>query len=135
MTFILGRKPQKNECSVSDILNVIEQATTNPMTRHVNEFLRAVMSNRYTTIMTVLNRLGYNAYVHPHNTEELIQRCGLLNHRPQRGTPEYYALNNYDYLHTIIMKDVPETIRETCLILLNCLHYLAREEGQPMFMW
>ncbi|XP_069771094.1 uncharacterized protein [Narcine bancroftii] len=95
---------------------------------------RDAMLAHATEIMDTLRHLGYCPEKHSTFSEFIVNTYGILKKKPQcRKMLEDY--NNRDYLHTLVVENVPPFLLQDMLVLLDSLWYLSVADGQPMFIW
>lgn len=100
----------------------------------MSEEQRTSLLERYESLMNRLKALGYDPVSHPSFTEYIVNTYGILRVRPDSSGLEG-DVYNIDFLRNIIQNIVPEDQRPTCLILLECLHQLSKDDGKPLFIW
>ncbi|KAH1177437.1 hypothetical protein KIL84_011139 [Mauremys mutica] len=121
--------------TVNNIPEKIIQASTNTLSNQVDEQQCTAMTRRYLEIMNRLKAAGYNPCMHPSFTEYIVNTYGILRERPELAASESGSYNNVDFLRKVVMETVPDAVRDSALILLECLAQLAKDDGKPMFIW
>nr|XP_014352075.1 PREDICTED: speriolin [Latimeria chalumnae] len=121
--------------TVSNIPQKIVQTSTNPLSGKVDESRRADMTRRYLHIMERLTRLGYHPKIHPTFSEYIVNTYGILRQRPELGSKDLLNYNDPYYLRRMIIAIVPTNYLKDCLLLLNCLQHLAKDDGKPLLIW
>ncbi|XP_071388922.1 speriolin-like protein [Centroberyx affinis] len=120
------------------VLNVpdkIIQVSTHPLTGKVDEGYRLQLSQRFAGLMEGLNQFGYSATLHPPFTEFVINTYGIMKQRPDSHTIQEMDYNNPDFLRQVTISAAPGKLVKDLLLLLNCLSYMAKKDGKPLFLW
>ncbi|KAM3921047.1 speriolin-like protein [Leptodactylus fuscus] len=118
---------------VANIKEKIIQVTTSPLTGNVDDHLRSELNQRYHHIMDQLKKLGYDPEVHPYYTEYLVNTYGIMKERTT--TEDMSFMNDPQTLRKMIIDYMVSEKVEDLLIILNCLAYLAKQNGNSMFTW
>ncbi|XP_061463210.1 speriolin-like [Rhineura floridana] len=120
--------------TISNIPEKILQGASDPLSP-LSQEQRTSMTDRYNSIMNLLKPKGYDPNVHSKFTEHIVNTFGILRERPDVSGPEGDSYNNPSYLRQAIEEVAPPDKVSDCLILLDCLCYMAAMDGKPLFIW
>ncbi|XP_059582248.1 speriolin-like protein [Alligator mississippiensis] len=119
--------------TVSNIPEKIKQASLKSLDGFVDEKKYQAMTQHYLSLLTRLEKMGYNCNVHPVFSEFLINTYGILKQRPDLNSSPIQSSPND--LRKIVIDTVPSKFLGDTLLLLNCLCELSKEDGKPLFAW
>ncbi|XP_064910793.1 speriolin isoform X3 [Columba livia] len=111
--------------TVSNIPEKIMVTVTNPQ-----DYVAA--TRRYAEMMPWLRRRGYNPQMHPLFCEALINTYGTLN---EATRPAVFGAVTVELLNRAIEEAVPLRARLDASIMLDCLLFMVRMDGGPIFMY
>nr|XP_015214584.1 PREDICTED: speriolin-like protein isoform X2 [Lepisosteus oculatus] len=117
--------------SVSNIPEKIQQVSYNPLSGTLQQSQRREMLERYDSLMSQLEKFGYNPKVHPAFCEFVVNTYGILKHRPEGQPPVVYS--DPITLRKLTRDTVPAKFLQDSLLILNCLCELSRTDGKPLF--
>lgn len=97
--------------------------------------LDRTLKRRLEVILQKLSPFGYNMEHHSEFTQDMVNKYGLLNCAPDPGTVEGFGLNEPAVLR-VLLGQVTRNAQDLydMLIILDCLHYMAYEDGKPLFL-
>ncbi|XP_034145011.1 speriolin-like protein [Esox lucius] len=121
--------------TVLNLRDKIVQVSTHPLTGKVDEGYRLQLSQRHIELMDRLNQLGYSTILHPPFTEFIINTYGILKQRPDSYSTQELGYNSPDFLRRVVINASPSKLLKDMLLLLNCLCYMSRLDGKPLFLW
>uniref|UniRef100_K7GEY6 Speriolin-like protein n=1 Tax=Pelodiscus sinensis TaxID=13735 RepID=K7GEY6_PELSI len=119
--------------TVSNIPDKIRKASLQCLDGSVDEKKHRAMTQRYLSLTTRLEKMGYNRDMHPAFSEFLINTYGILKQRPDvQASPLHSSPAE---LRRVVIDVVPSKFLGDTLLLLNCLCELSKEDGKPLFAW
>ncbi|XP_030639055.1 speriolin-like protein [Chanos chanos] len=121
--------------TVLNIQDKILEVSTHPVTGEVDETYKQQLSERHMDLRDRLHKLGYNTMLHPSFTEFIINTFGILKQRPDHHSAQKLGYNNPDFLRKVIVDVAPSKLLKDLLLLLNCLSFMAKQDGKPLFLW
>lgn len=101
----------------------------------MTEAQASAIMERYNTIMDRLKPLGYDSATHPALTEKAVNTFGILRERPEMSSAEAASFNDIENLRNVVKETAPPDMKDTCMLLLDCLHQLSQDDGKPLFIW
>ncbi|XP_043912835.1 speriolin-like [Protopterus annectens] len=136
LSYIFPEEVSLTDLTVKNATTDMLEIAKDPMTGEIDSKMLSQMGQNYVDILDRLRiNQGYDDKIHPVFTECIFKSYGVLLRRPQPGTQEYLAYNDYNYLHDVIVSTVPEDIAPGCICLLNCLYHFSKTDEKPMFCW
>ncbi|XP_077209600.1 uncharacterized protein LOC143845246 isoform X1 [Paroedura picta] len=120
--------------TVSNIPTKVMQSGSDPYGQMDEKQASAIM-DQYNAIMNRLKSWGYDPNRHPRLTELIVNIFGILRDRPEMSSAEAASYNDVEYLRTVVRDTVGPELRSECILLLNCLYQLSKEDGKPLFIW
>ncbi|CAL9705872.1 unnamed protein product [Knipowitschia caucasica] len=121
--------------TVSQIPTKIFEACTHPLTGKVDEDYKIFLQKRYQSLQEMLRRKGYIITLHPHFSEFIVNRFGILGARPACGSSLATDFENPLYLKSVIESTAHFKLQKDLMILLDCLCEMAEKDAKPVFLW
>nr|XP_015214587.1 PREDICTED: speriolin-like protein isoform X5 [Lepisosteus oculatus] len=110
---------------------ILGKVSYNPLSGTLQQSQRREMLERYDSLMSQLEKFGYNPKVHPAFCEFVVNTYGILKHRPEGQPPVVYS--DPITLRKLTRDTVPAKFLQDSLLILNCLCELSRTDGKPLF--
>ncbi|OPJ82561.1 hypothetical protein AV530_008789 [Patagioenas fasciata monilis] len=111
--------------TVSNIPDKIMDTVTSPQ-EHV------AATSRYSEMMMMLRRRGYNPKMHPLFCEALVNTYGTVS---DAARPSVFAAVTAELLKRAIEETMPPRARLDGFIMLDCLLFMVRMGDGPIFMY
>lgn len=84
--------------------------------------------------MDKLGQLGYKAALHPPFCEFIVNYYGILREKPNEKGEDETEYNNPDFLGTMIMTTAPKKLQKDLFLVLDCLCYMAAQDGSSLLL-
>lgn len=121
--------------TVSNICYMMEKESTCPDGTS-DSVGRSEMTCRLRKILCTLEKYGYDIKVHADFAQEVINKYGLLPCPPDKQTVAAFSLNDACTIACLISRLAKRQSEVHNLnILLNCLNFLSKCDGRPLFVW
>ncbi|KAL0985459.1 hypothetical protein UPYG_G00157160 [Umbra pygmaea] len=121
--------------TVINIQDKIVEVSTHPLTGKMDEGYRLLLSQRHADLMDRLSQLGYSTILHPPFTEFIVNTYGILQQRPKSSGTQGLGYNSTDFWRKVLINTTPSKLLKDLLLLLNCLSYMAGQDGRPLILW
>ncbi|RXN23917.1 speriolin [Labeo rohita] len=118
--------------TVQNILHKIQQVCVHPLSGTVDELYRIRLLERHSEVMDGLHVLGYSTSLHPAFSELVVNAFGILKEPPDALDPAY---SDPIVLRRVVVDTAPSRLMKDLLLLLDCLCFMARRDGRPLFLW
>lgn len=121
--------------TVSNICYMMEKESTAPdgMSDAVG---RTEMTCRLRKILCALEKYGYDIKLHADFAQEVINKYGLLPCPPDEKTITAFGLHDACTIACLISRLTKRQSEVHNLnILLNCLNFISKCDGRPLFVW
>jgi len=121
--------------TVSNICYMMEKESTSP-DGGSDVIGRTEMTCRLRKILCALEKYGYDIKIHADFSQEIINKYGLLPSPPDDKTIQTFGLNDACTIACLISRlSKRQSEVHNLNILLNCLHFLSKCDGRPLFVW
>ena len=119
------------------LTNIMQMITKESKVNGVPDTRRELeLRKRLDRILRKLAPFGYILEVHSENSQNIVNKFGLLNGPPDPRTVEGFGLDDPSVLRILLSQVIKdERERRDMLTILDCLCYLAHEDGKSLFMW
>jgi hypothetical protein len=94
------------------------------------------MRKRFQHVVKTLGKLGYHLDKHGQFSQDLVNKYGLLRNPPSRKMAKKLGLNDPMVLRGVFCQFIHDKNEMyNVLLLLDCLCWLAYEDGRPLLFW
>ncbi|XP_051999704.1 speriolin-like protein [Xyrauchen texanus] len=135
LSYVFQEQSRLYGFTVQNIRDKLQQVSTHPLTGKVDEEYKFQLSKRHMEVMDRLHTLGYNVTLHPPFTEFIVNTYGILKELPDAYGEQEPAFNNPEFLRRVIVETAPSKLLRELLLLLGCLCFMAKQDGQSLFLW
>ncbi|XP_050987471.1 speriolin-like protein [Labeo rohita] len=120
--------------TVQNILDKIQQVIRNYLSHNIYVCVHPLSGtvDELYRIMDGLHVLGYSTSLHPAFSELVVNAFGILKEPPDALDPAY---SDPIVLRRVVVDTAPSRLMKDLLLLLDCLCFMARRDGRPLFLW
>ncbi|XP_064639820.1 speriolin-like [Lineus longissimus] len=120
--------------TIGNIPEMIDMESRDPTSGMTISKIKAAMAYRHKYVFHLLHPHGYRAEDHAMFAVRIVNKYGLLN-GPLEKTLKVKLLTDAEWIRTIIKKTISKNELKSINVFLDCLVFMANDDGKPLFIW